>query len=149
MKPARYDFGTFFPSFNRIFDDFINREFGAWMQNNFSSTNTTLPSVNIKENNDGFVVEMAAPGMEKSDFKINLNNNLLTISSEKQEEKNEEKDEYVHREFSYRAFQRSFTLPETVHSDNITAKYENGVLSIHIPKKEEAKKQPPKQIEIV
>ncbi|WP_448519663.1 Hsp20/alpha crystallin family protein [Rhodoflexus sp.] len=148
MKPARYDFGTFFPSINKIFDDFVNKEFGSWMHNNFSATNTTLPSVNIKENNDEFVVEMAAPGMEKTDFKINLNNNLLTISSEKQEEKNEEKDEFVHKEFSYRAFQRSFTLPDIVHSDNITAKYENGVLSVHIPKKEEAKKQQPKQIEI-
>ena len=86
--------------------------------------------------------------MEKADFKINLENNVLTISSEKQEEQKEEQDKYTRREFAYRAFQRSFTLPDSADSEKIEAKYENGVLQVNIPKKEEAKPQPPKLIEI-
>jgi len=92
---------------------------------------------------------MSAPGLEKKDFKIELNNSVLTISSEKKVE-NETKDDqqFTRREFSYQSFSRSFNLPETVESEKIAAKYENGILSINIPKKEEAKPKPVKQIEI-
>lgn len=148
MAIVKYDSNRAFPAFSSLFDDFFNTEFGNWRHNNFSATNTTLPAVNIKEDNDGFSVEMAAPGMEKADFKINLENNVLTISSEKQEEQKEEQDKYTRREFAYRAFQRSFTLPDSADSEKIEAKYENGVLHVNIPKKEEAKPQPPKLIEI-
>lgn len=148
MALVKYDSNRMFPAISSLFDDFFNTEFGHWRNNNFSASNTTLPAVNIKEDNDGFTVEMAAPGMEKADFKINLNNNLLTISSEKQEEHKEEQDKYTRREFAYRSFQRSFTLPDSADSEKINAKYENGVLLVSIPKKKEAKPQPPKQIEI-
>ena len=132
-----------------LFDRFFNNDFESWNKNNFSNTNTTLPSVNIKENKDAFLVEVAAPGFEKSDFKIELNNDLLTISSEK-EIKDEVKDNerISKQEFSYQSFKRAFTLPELVEDDQISAKYENGILAIIIPKKEEAKPKPVKQIEI-
>jgi len=135
-----------FPS---IFDRFFNNELTDWNSRNFSNTNTTLPSVNIKENNDEFVVEVAAPGLEKKDFNIELDNDLLTVSSELQTE-NEEKDgeKITRREFSYQSFSRSFTLPVLVERDAIKAKYENGILNIFIPKKEEAKPKPAKKIEI-
>jgi HSP20 family protein len=148
MALVKYEPSRLFPAFSSLFDDFFNTELGNWRHNNFSSTNTTLPAVNIKEDGEGFTVEMAAPGMEKSDFKINLDNNVLTISSAKQEEKKEEQEKYTRREFAYYSFQRSFTLPESANSEKIEAKYENGVLSVSIPKKEEAKTQPARQIEI-
>lgn len=134
------------PSF---FERFFNNELEGWNRNNFSNTNTTLPSVNIKENKDSFEVEMAAPGFEKSDFNIELNNDVLTISSEKQTNSEEKEGEKISKqEFSYQSFTRSFTLPELVEDEKITAQYEKGILSLNIPKKEEAKPKPVKQIEI-
>lgn len=138
-----------FPGLN-MFDDFFSRDLWNWGQNNNSSTNTTIPMVNIKENNENFEVEMAAPGMNKDDFKVELDGNLLTIVSEKnQENEVKEGERYSRREFSYQSFQRSFQLPkEVVDADKIEAKYENGVLRLLIPKKEEAKPRPPKTIQI-
>jgi HSP20 family protein len=139
-----------FPAMNSIFDDLFNRDLINWGLVNNSATNTTLPSVNIRENNDDFVVEMAAPGMTKEDFKIELDGNLLTISSEK-EDRNEMKEgeKYTRQEFSYQSFQRTFQLPkDVVDADKIQAKYENGVLNLVIPKKEHAKQKPPRMIEI-
>lgn len=132
-----------------LFDRFFNNDFEGWNRNNFSMTNTTLPNLNIKETKDSFLVEVAAPGFEKSDFKIELNNDLLTISSEKKIN-NELKDgeRITKQEFSYQSFSRSFTLPEHVDEEKISAKYENGILFIDIPKKEEAKPKPPKLISI-
>lgn len=132
-----------------LFDRFFNNDFEGWNRNNFSMTNTTLPTLNIKETKDSFLVEVAAPGFEKSDFKIELNNDLLTISSEKKVN-NELKDgeRITKQEFSYQSFSRSFTLPEHVDEEKISAKYENGILSIDIPKKEEAKPKSPKLIDI-
>jgi len=132
-----------------LFERFFNNELDNWNRNNYSEPNTTLPSVNIKENTDAFEVEVAAPGFDKSDFNIELNNDILTISSEKKEENEVKEDEKVtRREFSYQSFTRSFTLPELVEDEKIAAKYENGILSINIPKKEEAKPKPIKQIEV-
>jgi len=92
--------------------------------------------VNIKESNDAFTVEVAAPGFDKSDFKLELNHDLLTISSEKQMENETKEDEqFTRREFSYQAFTRTFTLPNTVEEDKIKATYDNGILKISIPKK--------------
>lgn len=141
---------SYFPTFPRLFDDFFTRDVMDWSNGNFSLTNTTLPSVNIKEANDGFAVEMAAPGMSKDDFNIQLDNEVLTISSEKQAEQEvTEGERYTRREFSYQSFQRSFHLPKSVvDSGNIKAKYENGLLRILIPKREEAKALPPRQIAI-
>ncbi|NOY49100.1 MAG: Hsp20/alpha crystallin family protein [Chlorobi bacterium] len=130
-----------------LFDRFFENDLFDWSNRNFSSTNTTLPAVNIKEDDEGFEVEMSAPGFDKKDFKIELNNDLLTISSEKKNE-NETKEgqQFNRREFSYQSFSRSFTLPQSVEGEKIAAKYENGILNIAIPKKEEAKPKPKKQI---
>jgi HSP20 family protein len=132
-----------------VFDRFFNNDLFDWSNRNYSSTNTTLPSVNIKESSDDFEVEVAAPGLAKNDFTIQLNHDLLTISSEK-EINNETKDEqsFTQREFSYQSFSRSFSLPNTADSEKIAAKYENGILRITIPKKEEAKPRPARQISI-
>ncbi len=106
-----------------------------------------IPAVNIKEENDKFVLEMAAPGLKKDDFNINLDNYVLTISSEKKEEAKEDKDNYTRREFLYTSFSRSFTLPKTVDIDKIKADYKNGILTVTLPKKEEEAKLT-KQIKI-
>jgi len=139
-----------FPTIPKFFDDFFSRDLFDWGFNNFSNTNTTLPSVNIRETNEEFLVEMAVPGMDKKDFKIELDNEILKITSEKQV-KNElgEGERYTRREFSFQSFQRSFHLPKSVVDiSKINAKYENGLLRIMIPKKEEAKALPPRQITI-
>lgn len=143
--------GDMFSGVPSIFDDFFSKALWDWNNSNFSMTGTTLPAVNILESADEFQVEMAAPGMEKKDFKIELENNILTISSErKKEDEDKEGDNFTRREFSYQSFQRTFTLPhDVVDADKINARYENGVLKLLIPKKEEAKQKPPRQIEIV
>lgn len=134
------------PSF---FDRFFNNELEGWNRSNFSNTNTTLPSVNIRENSDSIFIEVAAPGFEKSDFNIEVNNNILTISSEKEIDNNVKDDEHISRqEYSYQSFTRSFTLPDLVEDEQITAHYDKGILAITIPKKEEAKPKPIKKIEI-
>jgi HSP20 family protein len=139
----------YLPTWANLVNDFFNTDFSDWSLRHYSDTNTTLPAVNIKENTDGFMVEMAAPGMAKDDFKIELNNDLLTISSEKKNEhETKEGETYTRREYSYQSFSRSFTLPKSVDAEKISAKYENGILSIEIPKKEEAKPKPAKQISI-
>lgn len=138
----------FFPSVPSFFDDFFTRDLFDLPKSNLSAS---LPAVNIRENDENYEVEVAAPGLSKDDFHIELNNNVLTISSKK-EEKNEEKDQdgnYTRREFSYSSFQRSFTLPQdVVDVDKINAKYKDGVLSLALPKKEEAKPKPVKTIKI-
>ena len=99
----------------------------------------TVPAVNITENSDRFVLEMAAPGLKKSDFHINVEKDVLTISSEQKEEKEEKDDNYARKEFYYNSFSRSFNLPETIDVENIKADYKNGILNLVLPKKEEAK----------
>ncbi len=138
-----------YPVWSNFLNEFFDRDWMDWTNRNFSNTNTTLPSVNVKESADGFEVDMAAPGLEKKDFKIEINHGVLTISSEKKVE-NETKtgEHFTRREFSYQSFSRSFTLPEMVDGDKVSAKYENGILKVSIPKKEEAKPKPAKTIEI-
>ena len=132
-----------------MFDRFFENDFFDWSNKNFSLTNTTLPSVNIKESDEGFEVEMAAPGLEKRDFKIELNQGVLTISSEKQVENEiKEGERFSKKEFSYQSFNRSFTLPDFADNEKIKAKYENGILKVNIPKREEAKPKPARKIDI-
>jgi len=132
-----------------VFDRFFENDLFDWSNRNYSNTNTTLPSVNIKENSESFEVEMAAPGFAKSDFKIELNHDLLTISSDKETGmETREGQEFTQREFSYQSFSRSFTLPNSADSEKIRAKYENGILKVIIPKKEEAKPKPARQISV-
>ena len=138
---------SYLPSF---WDNFFSRDLMDWGSSNFSSTDTTLPAVNVKENDEAFEIEVAAPGMTKNDFRISLENNMLTISSEKKEErKDERKGQYTRREFSYQSFQRSFTVPQSlVEGGKISAKYCDGILCITLPKKEEVKPKPAREIEI-
>lgn len=139
----------FFPTLPSFFDNLLTRDLMDWNNSNFSGTNTTLPAVNIKENEDSFVIEVAAPGLTKNDFKVNLDQNRLTISSERSEEKNETEEKYSRREFSYQSFQRSFTLPESaVDGDKIAARYNDGILQVTLPKREEIKPKPARTIEI-
>ena len=138
-----------FPSIPSLLDNLWSRDWMDWSNLNFSNTNTTLPAVNVMENDNEYVIELAAPGMKKEDFKINLDENVLTISSEKKDQKEEKKGQYSRREFSYQSFQRSFTLPEyRVERDKVTAKYNDGILHVIIPKREEAKAKPAREIEI-
>ena len=132
-----------------IWDNFLNRDVFNW-GNNFTNAENSLPAVNIKETPESFLVEMAAPGMEKKDFKIELDGTALTISSEKQDEREENEGEsYNRKEFSYQSFYRTFHLPkEVVDADKINAKYENGLLRLVIPKREEAKQKPARLIDI-
>lgn len=135
---------------NRFFDDFVTRDLFDWDSSNFSSVNSSLPAVNIEETNNEYQLEMAAPGMEKKDFKIELDNEILTISAEK-EMKHEEKEEgkSIRREFGYQSFKRTFNLAkEVVDESKIQANYSNGILRLTIPKKEEVKTLPPRTIEI-
>lgn len=132
-----------------LFDRFFDGDMFDWSNRNFSNTNTTIPSVNIKENADAFMVEVAAPGFEKGDFKIELNLNTLSISSEKKlENETREGEVFTKREFSYQSFSRSFTLPQIADGDRIEANYQNGILTVLIPKREEAKPKPARMIEI-
>lgn len=98
-----------------------------------------VPSVNIRENEENFLLDLAAPGLKKEDFKINLDNNVLTISSEMKEENEEKNEKFTRREFYFNSFSRSFTLPKTIDLDKIKADYKDGILSIALPKREEAK----------
>ena len=110
--------------------------------------NTTMPAVNIKEGKEDFTIEVAAPGFEKKDFKIDLNNNVLEISSEKEVNNEESNERLMRSEFQYSSFKRFFTLPNTVESEKINATYKDGILNVVIPKKEEAKVRPVRQITI-
>ena len=132
-----------------IWNNFFNDDLFNW-ERNFASTDNSLPAVNIRETPDTFLVEMAAPGMEKKDFKIELDGSALTISSEKQNESEEKEGEnYSRKEFSYQSFYRTFNLPkEVVNADKIKAKYENGLLRLEIPKREEAKQKPVRLIDV-
>lgn len=138
------------PALPGLFEDFLSRELFNWENSNFSSTSTTVPSINIKETNENYEVEVAAPGLDKKDFNVSLDNNMLTISCIKSVSKEDkgENENYTRREFSYQSFQRSFELPNVVDEDRINAHYDNGLLHLTIPKKEEAKQKEPKLIEI-
>ena len=142
--------GNLLNHFPTLFDDFLNRDFFNWGLSNYSNTNTTIPAVNIKETPENYEVEVAAPGMTKNDFKVQLDGNTLTISSEKTVDKENEDDvRYASREFSYQSFSRTFTLQkDVVDTEKIQAKYENGVLHLLIPKIEKAKQKQPRLIEI-
>ena len=149
MKPAIRN-GSLFNSLPTLFDDILNRDLFNLSNTNYSDTETTIPAVNIKENSDRYEVEVAAPGMNKEDFKVELDGNMLTISSEKTNQYQDRDDErFYRREFSYQSFQRTFNLKkEVVDSEKIEARYDKGVLNLIIPKKEEAKQKPPRLIQI-
>ena len=98
-----------------------------------------FPPVNIVDRTADYLVEIAAPGLEKADFNVKLEGNILTISTEKKETVVESTDKMIRKEFSYRSFKRSFTIDEKIDGENISAKYENGILKLELPKKEDLK----------
>lgn len=118
------------PSFSSFFENFDRT-----LSPNFENSRKYMPMVNIKDEDKNYIVELAAPGMDKKDFSIKLENNKLTISSEK-EENIEKNTNYSIKEYSFNSFSRSFTLPKNTKFEQINADYKNGVLSIKIPKRE-------------
>ena len=151
MKTLVKSNGNLFPAIPSLFDDLFNRD---WLDSSLSTwkaVGTTLPAMNVKETNDSFTIEVAAPGMKRDDFTVQLQNNVLTISSEFQDQREEKERDggYTRREFSYQSFQRSFSLPEErVEGKNISARYADGILHVMIPKREEAKAKPPRLISV-
>lgn len=135
------------PSLSSWMDDIINKSFGNEFMSNFN-TGITLPAVNVLDNNEEYIVEMAVPGLKKSDFDISLDNQMLSISAELSTENEDRNENYTRREFGYSSFKRTFSLPESVETDKINAKYEDGILKVLLPKRDEAKKKPLRQIKI-
>ncbi|WP_369048026.1 Hsp20/alpha crystallin family protein [Tenacibaculum sp. UWU-22] len=134
-------------SWANLFGDIFNTDLPSVFTSNFNK-GISLPKVNIKETPEAFIVEMAVPGLKKSDFKINLDNKILAIETEIKEETEDKKENYTRREFGYSSFKRTFTLPESVNGDKINANYDNGILHISLPKKEEAKEKPTRTIAV-
>lgn len=131
-----------------VFDDFF-KPWNEWFDNGgFWGKVMNVPAVNITEQKNDYMVSLAAPGLKKEDFKIDVDGNMLTISSEKEETKEEKDKKFTRKEYNYSSFSRSFTLPEEINKEKIEAKYEDGVLKISLPRKEEAKKPAAKQIAV-
>lgn len=129
---------------------------GSWLSDFFDDRlfdsdwlrKQSMPAVNVNESDSKFEIEVAAPGLTKKDFNITVDNGVLTISSEKEEEKEDKKKDYTRREFSYSAFSRSFTMPENVNQEDIKASYEDGILRLHVAKKDVEKIKSRKAIEV-
>ena len=132
------------PRYPSFFDDFFNREFGI----DVTSRTHQTPAVNITEKNNAFFIELVAPGKQKNDFDVALENDTLTISTTSDKESSEENALFMRKEFDYASFQRSFRIPETIDIKNIKANYKNGLLSIELPKRKEAILETKKQIKI-
>lgn len=130
------------PYFTDMMNDFFN--LGGTTEYGKSS----IPAVNIKETEKGFDLHLAAPGMKKEDFKIEMHDQVLTISAEKKQEQEEKNDRYTRKEYSYETFSRSFNLPEILDADQIKAGYENGILNITLPKKQEVVSKAAKEIKV-
>lgn len=129
-------------------DDLFNVDaFPAVLSSNFN-TGISIPKVNIRETKDDYYVDMAVPGMKKEDFIIDLDNDILSISTEQKVENEETEDNFTRREFGYSSFKRTFALPDSIEDSKIKAKYEDGILSIQLPKREEAKQKPARTIKI-
>ena len=151
MKSLVRTNGNSFPSVPSLLNDFFTDDWFNSSLMNWRSEGASLPAVNVKETNDDFMIEVAVPGMKRDDFKVELDNNVLTISSSKEDSREEKArhGEYTRREFSYQSFQRSFSLPESrVDGGKISAKYTDGILYVTVPKREEAKVKPARQIAV-
>lgn len=143
MAPGRSVFSDFFSDVDRFFENDLwgmPSRMGQQMMAN-------VPATNIRENEKDFSIEVAAPGMKKEDFNIDVNEGMLTISSEKEEEKKDEQENFTRREYNYSSFSRSFRLPESVKEDDIKASYKDGVLHVIVPKGKE-QERPRRKINI-
>jgi HSP20 family protein len=136
MTHVKFNRKPFEGTFNNFVDDLF-AEFPVLYKNE-QNWKGTVP-VNIKETDKNYSIEIVAPGFEKTDFKVSLEQQLLTISAEKKNEVKEENEKQIRSEYSYRSFKRSFTLDEKTDGTKIDAKYVNGVLTLNLPKKEEVK----------
>ena len=132
------------PWFTSFGEDFFKNDWNT----NSPSFSTTVPAVNIHENDATFQIDLAVPGKKKADFEIEIEDGLLSIASQEKQDKTSEEGKFTRREFSYNSFKRSFTIPESVDVSKIDATYSSGVLTISLPKKEEALPQPKKLIKI-
>lgn len=136
-----------FPSLGTFLNDIWSEDMSSAFKSNFNQ-GMTLPKVNIKESEESFEVQMAVPGFKKDQFNISVENEELLISAEVEETKDETNDEFTRKEFGYASFRRSFILPETVDGEKIEAQYQDGILNVVLPKKEEAKPKPARTIKI-
>ena len=141
MSLVRFNQPTSVFPYRNLLNDLLN-DFNTNVGQDYRSN---VPAVNVHESETSYTLEVAAPGLQKEQFHIHLDGRVLTISAEQKEEKKEENGKWTRKEFSYSSFKRAFTLPENVQKESIEAKYENGVLTLNVPKAEEAK---PKSIEI-
>jgi len=121
-----------------LLDKFFN-EMPTFFRDDFSSNMKDFIPVNVKESKDAYQLEVVAPGFEKADFKIGLDKNILTISGEKKNEVKDDGEKQIRNEYTYRSFNRSFTLDEKIDGEKIEAKYLNGVLTLNLPRKAEVK----------
>jgi HSP20 family protein len=136
MTLVKFNQRPFERTFNTLFEDLF-QQYPAASQKEWGNV-----PVNIKETKDSYQLEVVAPGMEKADFKINVENNLLTISAEKKTENKVENEKHIRKEYSHKAFSRTFTLDDAINTADISAKYDNGILHLTLPKKEEVKVVP-------
>lgn len=127
-------------------DDFFNDRFFNQLNSEESTSNT--PAVNVSEEEKGYTIEVAAPGLDRKDFSLEVDDDILTISTEQKESKEEKKQNYLRREFNYHTFKRSFRLPETVDQEQIKATHESGILTLSLPKKKEVVQNSPRQIAV-
>ena len=136
-----------FPSLGTLLNDIWSEDMSSVLRSNFNE-GITLPKVNIKESHESYELHMAVPGFKKDNFNISMENEELLISAEIKENNEETNDEFTRKEFGYASFRRSFILPDTVDGDKIKANYEDGILNVVLPKKEEAKPKPARTIKI-
>ena len=150
VKFKRRPFGNLITQDFFDMDEFFDNR--KWVRNMLPDTfwngKTDGPALNIKEMDDNFEIELAAPGFGKKDFNVTIDDGCLNISAEKSSEEEEKEENYTRREFSYNSFERSLQLPEGIKEEEIKAKYNDGILSFKLAKKEEAKKKQPKVVEI-
>jgi len=150
VKFKRRPFGNLITQDFFDMDDFFDNR--GWTRNMLPDTfwngKRSEPALNIKETDDNFEIELAAPGFAKKDFEVTIEDGCLNIKAEKQASEEEIEDNYTRKEFSYNAFERSLQLPDSVKQEAIEAKYNDGILSFNLTKKEEAKKIPPKKVRI-
>ena len=142
--PEWVEYGFSVPT---LFDNFVTQKV---RQPSFSNTWESTPAVNIMETNDDFRLEMVAPGMQREDFRIELQDNILTISYDHEDNRTGERHDWKYRthEYNYHSFSRSFSVPPTINTEKIEAHYENGILKLTLPKKEEARTKPARQIQV-
>ena len=145
MKLIKFHPHNVQPTFTSLFDSVLNDDFSGWFNNAYT---VTKPAVNIIDSKDSFRIEVAAPGMNKNDFELSVNNDVLTIKAHKENSTEEKNERFTRKEFSSQSFERSFTLNDEIEIEKIEAQYNDGILNITLPKLEEVKKEVKRTIEI-